>query len=68
MKYNLKDLRKLSGLKAKHIAADLNISRTHLYSLEKGIYNLTLFKISKLSGLYNITEEEVISAWNNAKK
>ncbi|ASN68326.1 hypothetical protein 10S11_64 [uncultured Caudovirales phage] len=59
---NIKQLRKQSGLKTSKICAELDISRSQLYNLEKNINKMDKLKIEKLSLLYGVTQEEIRKA------
>lgn len=59
---NLKDMRLESGLKAKKVAENLNISRRQLINLENKIYRLSDDKIEKLAKLYNKKKSEIREA------
>lgn len=57
----LRDIRINSGIKANKVAENLGISRVQLYNLETGINNFTDDKIVKLSEIYNIPKQKIIS-------
>lgn len=64
---NLKDMRLESGLKAKKVAENLNISRRQLINLENKIYRLSDDKIEKLAKLYN-KKSLKLERWQNNEK
>ncbi|WP_414632000.1 helix-turn-helix domain-containing protein [Clostridium sp. UBA1056] len=59
---DMKQLRKLSGLKTSKVCEELGISRTQLYNLENKVCKMDKLKIEKLSFLYRVTKEEIIKA------
>lgn len=63
---NLKELRRISGLKAYKIAEILGIGYRQLYRIENGESKLDEPKIEKLSRIYSIPQTDIRKAWEQS--
>ncbi len=61
-KYTLRGLRYQSGKTVSEIAEALNVTVTSFYRYEKGERRLPLEMVLKLSNLFNVTVEEIVTA------
>jgi transcriptional regulator with XRE-family HTH domain len=66
-KLTLSELRAKSGLKVQKIAEQLGVSRSNLYFIETAKTRPDKLKIEKLALIYNCSEEEIKTAWEEKK-
>ena len=58
----LKELRQESGKTCAEVAEELGVTVRAVYNYEKGIREINLSQIPKLSKLYDCTIEEIVNA------
>lgn len=59
MKNKLEEIRKQRGIKQEELAAELQVSRQTIGSLENGRYNPSILLAFKLSRYFNLSIEEI---------
>ena len=59
MKNRLEELRKQRGIKQEELAAELEVSRQTIGSLENGRYNPSILLAFKIARYFNVSIEEI---------